>query len=410
MKKKIFIFLLTATSLFANAQVSFEKAYFINNSNQKINCLIKNAGWKNNPTEFYYKLSENSQQLLNNINNVKEFAFISGSKYIRHNVGIDRSSDNINKLSTVKTPEFKQELLFLKLLIGGKVNLYSYHDGELQRYFYKTDISDIEQLIFKKYKTLENQIKTNNRYKQQLLNNLKCQTISLADVQNINYKQNDLLKLFQKYNECSNVQSVNYIKRKKEDLFNLTIRPGISSASLNLENTSLNLSKINFDNELSLRFGLEAEFILPFNKNKWAFLIEPTYQYYKAEKKDVTYIQTETLTRSSDIIVDYASIEIPLSLRYYMFLNNESKLFFNLSFILDVPLSKTIDVVDTISIFFDDIEIASKPNFALGFGYNFKSNYSIEMRLGLNRDITNDIPNWLSNYTNTSLIFGYTLF
>lgn len=410
MKKQLFIFLFTATSLFANAQVTFEEAYFINNSDQKINCLIKNTDWRNNPTEFYYKLSENSEELQTNINSVKEFAFLSGSKYIRYNLNIDRSSDNINKLSSVKTPEFKQELLFLKILIEGKANLYSYHDGELQRYFYKTDISSLEQLIFKKYKTLENQIKTNNRYKQQLLTKLKCETILLEDIENIDYKQSDLLKLFQKYNECSNVESVNYIKRKKEDVFNLTIRPGINSASLKLENTALNLPEINFDNELSFRLGVEAEFIMPFNKNKWAFLIEPTYQYYKTEKKDVTYIQTATLTRTSDVIIDYASIEIPIGLRYYMFLNNDSKLFFNLSFILDVPLSNTIDVVDSISIFFDDVEITSKPNFALGFGYNFKSKYTLEMRLGLNREITNDTPNWLSNYTTTSLIFGYTLF
>ena len=232
----------------------------------------------------------------------------------------------------------------------------------------------------------------------------------MEDVENINYKQSDLLKLFLTYNECSNVESINHIKKKKEDLFNLTIRPGVNNASLKLENTALNLAKINFDNELSFRLGLEAEFIMPFNKNKWAFLIEPTYQYYKTEKKDITYIQNEAITRKSDIVVDYSSIEIPISLRHYMFLNNNSKLFFNLSFILDVSLSNTIDVVDTISIFFDDVEITSKPSFALGFGYNFKSNYSLEMRVGLNREITNDTPTWLSNYTTTSLIFGYTLF
>ncbi len=410
MKKQLFILLFIATSFFANAQVSFEDAYFINNSGQKINCQIKNTDRKNNPTKFYYKLSENSEEILTNINFVKEFAFLSGSKYIRHNVNIDRSSDNLNKLSTINTPEFKEEILFLKVLIEGKANLYSYHDGGLQRYFYKTDISNIEQLIFKKYKTLENKIGKNNRYRQQLLNNLKCQTISLEDVQNINYKQSNLLNLFLKYNKCSNVESINHIKKAKEDLFNLSIRPGLNYAYLQLENTVLKLPKINFDNELSFRLGLEAEFIMPFNKHKWAILIEPTYQYYKTEKKDITYIQTEAITRKSDVNVNYESIEIPISLRYYLFLNNNSKLFFNLSFILDVPLSNTIDVVDTISVYFDDIEINSKPNFALGFGYNFKSNYTLEMRVGLNREITNDTPYWQSNYTTTSLILGYTIF
>jgi hypothetical protein len=42
-----------------------------------------------------------------------------------------------------------------------------------------------------------------------------------------------------------------------------------------------------FDNKISFRIGLEAEFILPFNKNKWAVFAEPTYQYYKTEKQSL---------------------------------------------------------------------------------------------------------------------------
>ena len=45
------------------AQISFEKGYFINNANQKTNCLIKNQDWKDNPTEFEYKLDENSESI-----------------------------------------------------------------------------------------------------------------------------------------------------------------------------------------------------------------------------------------------------------------------------------------------------------------------------------------------------------
>ena len=59
MKKKLFFLLTIILSLNSYSQVSFEKGYHIDNNDQKISCLIKNLDWKNNPTKFEFKLSEN---------------------------------------------------------------------------------------------------------------------------------------------------------------------------------------------------------------------------------------------------------------------------------------------------------------------------------------------------------------
>ena len=45
---------------------------------------------------------------------------------------------------------------------------------------------------------------------------------------------------------------------------------------------------LKFDSNTNVSLGIEAEFILPFNKNKWAIIFEPTYQYYKTEKTKET--------------------------------------------------------------------------------------------------------------------------
>lgn len=45
----------------ASAQIRFEPGYFIDTANQKTECFIKNVDWKNNPTRFDYKLSENGE-------------------------------------------------------------------------------------------------------------------------------------------------------------------------------------------------------------------------------------------------------------------------------------------------------------------------------------------------------------
>ena len=198
MKKKLLFLLTIILSFNCYSQISFEKGYYIDNSNQKTNCLIKNIDWKNNPTEFEYKLSENSESKKVTIKSIKEFGIDNFSKYIRSIVNIDRSSENINKLSNDRNPIFKEEELFLKVLVEGKANLYLFEDGSLRRYFFNKENTTIEQLVFKSYKTSNDKIGKNNRFKNQLWNNLKCPNFKITKVENLDYQKNDLIDFFVK--------------------------------------------------------------------------------------------------------------------------------------------------------------------------------------------------------------------
>ena len=189
MKKQFLFILITILSFNGYSQISFEKGYYIDNTNQKTNCLIKNVDWKNNPTEFEYKLSENSESKKTTIKSIKEFGIDNITKYIRSTVNIDRSSENTNNLSNHKNPIFQREELFLKVLIEGKANLYQYTDSNLKRYFYNKENSNIEQLIFKSYKTTENNIGKNNRFRQQLWVDLKCPNFKTSKIENVKYKK-----------------------------------------------------------------------------------------------------------------------------------------------------------------------------------------------------------------------------
>ena len=111
-KIKIFIdkqllFLLTIiSSINCFSQISYEKGYYIDNNNQKTNCLIKNIDWRNNPTEFEYKLSNNSESQKITIKSIREFGIDKISKYVRSTVNIDVSSDILDNLSDNKKPIF----------------------------------------------------------------------------------------------------------------------------------------------------------------------------------------------------------------------------------------------------------------------------------------------------------------
>lgn len=130
------------------------------------------------------------------------------SKYKRFKVNIDRTSDNINILSTNKNPIWKEEILFLKLLIEGDATLYSYLQENLTRYFYETKNIKLEQLVYLKYLSDEtnqeiysstDNIKENNQYRQQLYNNVKCDNISESDLKKVTYRKSSLVKYFSKY-------------------------------------------------------------------------------------------------------------------------------------------------------------------------------------------------------------------
>jgi len=411
MNTKLLACLFLLFSIHSYSQITFQKGYFIDNNNKKTDCLIKNLDWLNNPTDLEYKLDEQDQSIKINISQLKSFGIDNESKYEKHTVDIDRSSRILSEMGYDKNPIFKSEDLLLKVLIEGKATLLEYNNDNLTRYFFKTDSLPVTQLIHKSYKITEAQIAENNQYKQQLWMGLKCDNIAINEVENLSYKKNRLIKFFIKYNQCNNSEFVDYkVKEKKDrDFFNLTIRPGITSSSLSVssklnDNYGPNNNRYaDFTNKIGFRIGLEAEFIFPFNKNKWSFIFEPTYSSYKAESTTVN-----PSGRKRDFTADYNYIEFATGFRHYMFLNNDSKLFINAQYVIE-HVSSNSKVVANYYDNITELEITPNNSFALGLGYNYKKKYSIEARTNL-KNVLGNYLEWTSKYQSFALVFGYSIF
>lgn len=408
MKQQLLLVLATAFISFnCYSQINFEKGYYIDNEDQKTDVLIKNIDWKNNPTEFEFKLSEDNESRNATIKTVKEFGIYNVSKFSRHQVNIDRSSGNLDLLSEDSRPRFNEEELFLEVLIEGKANLYLYNDGNITRYFYSKDDSKIEQLIFKKYLTPNNNIGTNEGYKQQLWNDLECSAFTRRKVENVDYRRNELVSFFEDYNKCHNEDYVNFEEMQKKDLFNLNIRPGFNYSSLTIHNKVTDYKDTDFDKEFGFRLGIEGEFIMPFNKNKWAIILEPTYRNYKSEQSQ------ESGSVSGGILVskvDYKSIELPIGVRHYLYFSDNSKLFLNASYVVDLNLDSTLEFFRQDGSMHSSLDIKPKGVIALGIGYKIKDKYSIEMRYHTSRELLVGYAYWRSDYETVSMVFGYSLF
>jgi hypothetical protein len=392
MKKTIFISLLIALSIHCGAQIKFESGYFITNDGKQTLCLIKNTDWKNNPKEFLYKVAEGYQPLTEKIGNVKEFCIFNSAKFRRFNVDIDRSSEEVGHLSETEAPEFKNEQLFLKVLIEGKATLYSYNASNLVRFFFSIDSMNLQQLIFKTYINSDKAVAENNTFKIQLWNSLQCSTMNNETIEKLPYAAYELTRIMATYNSCQ--KSPYTIFKKKKDFININIRPGVSAGSLHVDNSILYAANTEFGNKTSFRLGVEAEFILGFNKNKWAIAIEPVYQSYKSN------VVTDARTNS----IDYKSIESSWGVRHYFFLNASNKIFLGVHYIYDIPLSSTFNANGTTLI------IKSSGNGAFAVGYKYKSKCSVEFKYGLSRNLLRNYTLWSADYKMSSVVFSYTVF
>lgn len=407
-KQILVLTLLLIFSMNSYSQIAFESGYFITQDNQKTNCLIENLDWQNTPTSFRYQLPENQNIVTMDLKTVKEFAITGQSKYIKAVVKIDRSSKRIENMSTEENPVFKEETLFLKVLIEGKASLYSYIDGHLTRFFYKTDHSEIKQLVYKNYLIDGNSsIAENNSFRRQLFVDLKCETLLQREYEHLSYNNKALMKFFIKYNTCSDTNFTQFVTKEKRDLFNLTVRPRLNMTSLSTSNSQTNDFSFKFGNQTNFSAGLEAEFILPFNKNKWAIIVEPTYQYYKGKATRET---SNLVGGEIKATIDYKSIELPIGVRHYFFLKNDAKIFVNASFLIDFNLDSKMKLARKDDVPFTTLDVSSLGSAAFGIGGKLHDKYSIEIRYITPRTILKEYLAWDSSFATTSLIFGYSFF
>lgn len=381
------------------AQIIFEKGYFIDNNDQKISCQIRNKEWKNNPVVFEYKTDDNLTVKTGSLESVKEFGVGTTIRFVRCTVDMDRSSDRVEKLTEEREPEFQEETLFLRILVDGKASLYHFEDGSLNRFFYQLDGSNILQLVYKRYFVSPTEAGVNNRYRQQLSNELKCG--KELKVENLEYQKNPLVKFFIKYNECKKSEFTSYYKKWKKGSFHLGIRAGYHLNTLLVDGPFFSASDFKIQYKPGYRIGVSAELTLPFNKNKWAVLFEPNLQLFKAE---TTLESNFSLDRA--VAVKANSIELPVGVRYYFFLNDKSKIFINFFSEIDVQLSTYVKIERTSSLT-SSIPLHSN---SVGAGYSFRSNFSLEIRYLIRKDILNGNPTWGGELSGFSFILGVNLF
>lgn len=403
MTKFLSAFLLLCT-VTAFAQISFEKGYFIDTENNRTEVYIKNVDWQYAPASFLYKLSENETAREQNVQNLKEFAVYGRLKFVRATVDVDMSSTATNNLSDQRAPQFQKQQLFLRELLAGDATLYRHTTSQSIRYFFRVKDGEIKQLIYKPYLVNETGIGYNNDYQLQLEEGLKCSAVTQKDITTTGYKEKDLLSLFRKYNQCVDPTTADTTTQNtKGGKYNMYLRPRFNSSSHKLTYTNTNL---NYDSDAqTVGAGVELEFVLPFNRNKWALIAEPEFQYFKTEKTiDVWYVPGGKVTS----LVDYQAINIPLGVRHYMYLNKNSALFLNAQYVIAVTSgSSKVDLRRADGSQYNEFKIQESPTAVFGAGFNYRGKFSTEVRFTTGHSLLHNAPAWVSDFKTVSFVVGY---
>jgi hypothetical protein len=378
------------------AQTKFEAGYFVDIQGNRTECLIRNDDWLRSPTSIHYKTGTNSDQKSIPISQLKAFG-VSDAQYTCLELKMDTSSQDTKTLSYARAPEWDTRYVALKTLVDGKAKLYHYDDQKIILYFYSVDDSPVEQLEFKSYfifvqkdRTLK--IGQNLNYINQLKNKVSCGDVFTKYATNkFRYRTDFLTDYFDRYNKCAGgEQSATKQVARKKERFHLKLTPGVNFGKSSVIPTYTTTDKYS-DATPAFRIGADAELVLPFKNNKWIIFVEPTFQSFSVDKH---------------VPVEYSSIELPLGVRHYFFINDNFSITLDASVVLDLllDLKAQVNARDNVSI--DD---AQEPSYAFGVGAGYKR-FSLGCRFYLERYKFDQGFNYEFSYKQVSVIAGFRLF
>ena len=386
MKTCLALLFLSLFVLNLSGQIRFERAYFIDNQGNKTECLIKNSDWNDNPNSFVYRATETTRTNSASIETVQEFGVYNFSKYIRAKVDIDRSSGDISKMDYFGNAVFHSEELFLKVLIEGAMSLYQYTDGDLNLFFYQTPTQGIRQLVYKKYIVDQNTIASNVEFREQLAG-AKCAQARPELLQELKYYKTELVKYLIAYHQCQGLSFTNYDGKIKRDLFNLRVTTGLSFSDFVFVGVD------GFSQRATPRLGLDLEFVLPFNKSKWAFFVEPNLQ---------SFFATESI-RNDLTSINYRALEVPTGLRHYFFITEDLRFSLSAAYAFELSFNSAMNRIDG-----RQYELSGGNVLAGGAGMSYKK-FSAELRWYEKKDLLRLYPFLESDFSKVALVLGWKL-
>ncbi len=400
-----FLFCLLMTQL--NAQSDFVAGEIELNNGKKIVGEIAYNGWFKTPNQITFKyqgevISYGPEELIG-------FA-IGEDKYLSKKVEINTTKQDAQNLSKTIRSEIENRHIFLKVLVLGNANLYSFKDS--RTHFFASKEQKFVELI-KLKRSSGSTTSSYNKYLGQL-NLLLADCLDELKLGTTQFTATGLTRKIDSYNQCKSGKS-SYIAKKGSFEIGLHIIGGYRISSFELSGFYNNYV-IDESSTNALTFGLGFDFNILRNTNKLQLFNELLYQSYKF---DAAFRDVE----SDDFFTDYT---LNLDIGYLEFSNMLRYQFISTSAdfkpFISLGVTNSFKVQDNSteqaeSVFFETIRVTERDPFegrilsyrvffSIGAGANF-NRLSAEVRYGFNPKFS-DFPA-VGKSQNVNLLLSYRL-
>ncbi|PWL38489.1 hypothetical protein DKG77_09495 [Flagellimonas aquimarina] len=412
MKNLITVLFFIIISISASGQRDFEPGYFIDDNDNKLECLIQNEKWLFSPKEVFYKLNESSEVKSFTVKNCKEFKIGDEGVFMRVSGDFPITQSKLKKKELSPDPELSQKTTFVQNIVKGNASLFWFVDNNGIVYLYSKDGGAIKPLLYKKY-VLENLIiKENNIFRTQLVKDFECGNQPI--IQKTEYRRKSMIKYFEYLNQCSSDKSYVVLERtaKQKANFPVTIKVWAGMQQNNYEAETTNPpTTFSFEDEVVAKFGGELEAFFPYFGYKKASVFLST-QFSKVGN---TFVFPSNEANERAFEADYSIIEVSFGGRYYFELAEKSSLFIDLALAANIYSNSIINEITTSNITGSTSteEIGSSFDDRLGgsFGLGYSYNKRIYLRLGIlaNQNVLDNSRFIEDKLSRINLSLGYAL-
>jgi hypothetical protein len=288
-------------------QTTLRSGYIVKTEGDTLKGFIRDLEWTVNPSQVEYQTSKEGTPQVFTANEIRAFYTSRPILFESHNFRYDAGEQKTNALTYSREPEeWKEEKLFLQVLVKGGISLYRLDDvnGRIH-YFIQENTGDVVELLNRKYLVNTNsinQVREFEGWKQQLLNlSASCESASKS-IQAARYMDSSLKKIIENLNACRGESVKNIVSvqsERKPSRFGIMVQPFF-------DYTEISNARTTFE-EINFGFGISYEI---FSRKK------PERISYYNELKYKMIAQTGVATNNNPVNFDFQTINLINMIRF----------------------------------------------------------------------------------------------
>ena len=271
-----------------------------------------------NPKSIGFKTSSEDAGKTYTASGLKSFG-VEDKNFEAATISVTDIAPGPEKFGYDKEPRYRTDTTFLETLFDGLKSLYYYNDRDGREHFYIKNESGYTLLLFHQY--LKDSLGGTvfvpvKQYISQLSAYLNCGSVK-EQLLSLDYKENPMINLFQKYYQLCGGIAV-FSRPVKKLMIKTGLLGGISSSSINFKAASGKsfsyLTNADFPSSQNFAGGVFLNVVFPKSDSRWAIENELLYTTYQTSVVHTEMISQDYYT-VNDMTIGFNQIRLNNLLR-----------------------------------------------------------------------------------------------